>query len=157
LSRSLRWPIRNSPISIVDISRSGESLTRDSTWFTNSDSFPMLTGRFSHAFRRPESTFWRSNFSRLPSFLITIYGTSSIRSYVVYRRSHAMHSLRRRIASPSLLSRESTTLSSKLLQNGHFMLMWFRNAQGLLPRVVLPSQSLRLCQQSHLPGQLLTM
>jgi hypothetical protein len=40
----------------------------------------MLTGRFSHAFNRPAMSFWRSKRSRVPSFLITMYGISSIRS-----------------------------------------------------------------------------
>src|ERR1022692_826162 len=47
----------NSPISIVDISRSAESVTFASTWFTSSASLPMLTGRFSQAFSSPDSTF----------------------------------------------------------------------------------------------------
>src|ERR1035441_547899 len=80
----------------------------------------MLIGLFSQAFSSPFNTFWRSNFSRRPSFLTTIYGISSIRSYVVKRFSHFRHSRRRRIDSPSLLSRESTTLSFSKPQNGHF-------------------------------------
>ena len=45
--------MRNSPISVVEISRSGESLTFASTRFTSSASLPMLTGRFSQAFSSP--------------------------------------------------------------------------------------------------------
>src|SRR5512142_3395775 len=44
-----------------------------------------------------------------------------MRSYVVKRFSHFRHSRRRRIDSPSLLSRESTTLSFSNPQKGHFM------------------------------------
>src|SRR5262249_5543606 len=55
------------------------------------------------------------------SFFMTIYGISSIRSYVVKRRSHFRHSRRRRIVSPVRPSRESITLSSVCPQNGHFI------------------------------------
>lgn len=41
-----------------------------------------------------------------------------MRSYVVNRRVHRRHSRLRRIESPSLLSRESTTLSAVWPQNG---------------------------------------
>src|SRR5580658_7921145 len=44
-----------------------------------------------------------------------------MRSYVVNRRSHFSHSLRRRIESASLLSRESTTRSCPNPQYGHFI------------------------------------
>src|SRR5271154_7258282 len=43
-----------------------------------------------------------------------------MRSYVVNRRSHFKHSRRRRIKSPVRASRESTTLSSRCEQKGHF-------------------------------------
>src|ERR687891_239803 len=46
-----------------------------------------------------------------------------MRSYEVNLRSHRRHSLLRRIASPSRDSRESTTLSSRYPQNGHFILV----------------------------------
>ena len=38
------------------------------------------TGLFSQAFRSPSRIFWRSNFSRRPSRLTTMYGISSLRS-----------------------------------------------------------------------------
>ena len=38
------------------------------------------TGRFSHALSRPATSFCRSKRSRVPSFLTTMYGISSIRS-----------------------------------------------------------------------------
>ena len=38
------------------------------------------TGRFSHALSRPATSFCRSNRSRRPSFLTTMYGISSMRS-----------------------------------------------------------------------------
>src|SRR4029077_13251157 len=44
-----------------------------------------------------------------------------MRSYVVKRFPHFRHSRRRRMDSASLLSRESTTLSSRNPQKGHFM------------------------------------
>src|SRR5487761_179697 len=49
-----------------------------------------------------------------------MYGISSMRSYVVNRLPHFKHSRRRRIKSPARPSRESTTLSSRCEQNGHF-------------------------------------
>src|SRR5215472_1521590 len=110
-----------SPTSLVLRSRSGESMTKASASFTICSSLPMEMGRFSQARRRPLRTFWRSNFSRRPSFLMTMYGISSIRSYVVKRFSHFRHSRRRRIESASLLSRESTTLSFSNPQKGHFI------------------------------------
>src|SRR5256886_6336555 len=48
-------------------------------------------------------------------------GISSMRSYEVNRLSQRRHSRRRRMASPSRDSRESTTLSSMKPQNGHFI------------------------------------
>jgi hypothetical protein len=39
-----------------------------------------LIGRFSHAFSRPATSFDRSKRSRVPSFLTTMYGISSMRS-----------------------------------------------------------------------------
>ncbi len=81
---------------------------------------PTGTGRFSQAFSNPCRIFCRSNFSRRPSFLMTMYGISSMRSYVVKRRLHFRHSRRRRIRSPVRASRESITLSSRCEQNGHF-------------------------------------
>src|SRR6266446_638285 len=83
-------------------------------------SFGVATGRFSQAFSSPCRIFCRSKRSRRPSFLITMYGISSIRSYVVKRRPHFRHSRRRRIVSPTRPSRESITLSSICAQKGHF-------------------------------------
>src|SRR5882724_1693380 len=110
-----------SPILLVGRSRSGDSCTYFSTPFTMLSSFDDGTGRFSQARSRPAMTLLRSKASRRPSFLITMYGISSMRSYDVKRRSHFKHSRRRRITSPSRLSRESTTLSSRCKQNGHFI------------------------------------
>src|SRR5437588_12950183 len=110
-----------SPILLVGRSRSGDSCTYFSTAFTLLSSFDDGTGRFSQARNSPAMTLLRSKASRRPSFLITMYGISSIRSYEVKRRSHFRHSRRRRIASPSRDSRESTTLSSRKPQNGHFI------------------------------------
>src|SRR5271155_3374997 len=111
----------SSPSSLVLRSRSCDSMTNDSASFTICSSLLMGTGRFSQARSRPFSTFWRSNFSRRPSFFTTMYGISSMRSYVVKRLLHFRHSRRRRIESASLLSRESTTLSFSNPQKGHFM------------------------------------
>ena len=59
----------------------------------------------------------------LESRALTIIGmATSTRSYVVNRRWHSRHSRRLRIASPSPLSRESTTLLSWCRQNGHLMI-----------------------------------
>src|SRR5437588_11070009 len=110
-----------SPILLVGRSRSGDSCTYFSTAFTLLSSFDDGTGRFSQARNSPAMSLLRSKASRRPSFLITMYGISSMRSYEVKRRSHFRHSRRRRIASPSLDSRESTTLSSIKPQNGHFI------------------------------------
>src|SRR4051812_38437192 len=76
------------------------------------------TGRFSHAFFSPDSSFSRSNASRRPSFFTMSGVSSSTRSYVVKRRLHARHSRRRRITAPSCDSRESITLFSGSWQNG---------------------------------------
>src|SRR6266566_1855677 len=109
-----------SPISVVVSSRSLASCTTPSISSTISSSFGVATGLFSHAFSSPCKIFCRSNRSRLPSFLITMYGISSIRSYVVNRRLHFRHSRRRRMVSPPRPSRESITLSSICAQKGHF-------------------------------------
>src|SRR5882762_4353209 len=109
-----------SPISVVVSSRSVDSCTTPSISSTIDSSFGVGTGLFSQAFSKPCKIFWRSNRSRRPSFLITMYGISSIRSYVVKRRPHFRHSRRRRIVSPVRPSRESITLSSTCAQKGHF-------------------------------------
>src|ERR1700740_361406 len=109
-----------SPISVVVSSLSVASCTTPSISSTIASSFGVATGRFSHAFNNPCKIFCRSKRSRLPSFLITMYGISSIRSYVVNRRSHFRHSRRRRIVSPVRPSRESITLFSSCPQKGHF-------------------------------------
>src|SRR5579872_775734 len=111
----------SSPSSLVLRSRSADSITNDSASLTICSSLLIGTGRFSQARSSPFSTFWRSNFSRRPSFFTTMYGISSIRSYVVKRLPHFKHSRLRRIDSASLLSRESTTLSFANPQKGHFM------------------------------------
>src|SRR4030095_2448003 len=80
LSRRRSSFITNAPTSSVLISRSGLSCSADSTRSAIASSDATLTGRFSHALSSPASSFCRSNRSRLPSFLITIYGISSIRS-----------------------------------------------------------------------------
>ena len=79
------------------------------------------TGRFSQARCNPTMSFCRSNGSRRPSFFTTKYGISSTRSYDVNRRPQDRHSRRRRIASPALVSRESTTLSLRWAQNGQII------------------------------------
>src|SRR5258708_9741378 len=109
-----------SAISVVVSSRLVASCTTPSLSSTMASSFGVATGRFSQAFNSPCKIFWRSNRSRRPSFLITMYGISSIRSYVVNRRSHFRHSRRRRMVSPVRPSRESITLSSRCAQKGHF-------------------------------------
>src|SRR5256885_6943862 len=125
-----------SPISVVVSSRSVASCTTPSISSTIASSFGVATGRFSQAFNSPCKIFCRSNLSRRPSFLITMYGISSIRSYVVNRRSHFRHSRRRRIVSPMRPSRESITLSSRFPQKGHFTpaFLLCRPAQQLVPR-----------------------
>jgi hypothetical protein len=50
-----------------------------------------------------------------------VSGTVSTYSYVVNLFSHFRHSRLRRTACPSLLERESTTLSSSKPQKGHFI------------------------------------
>src|SRR6266851_4610228 len=124
-----------SPISVVVSSRSVASCTTPSISSTIASSFGVATGRFSQAFNNPCKIFCRSNRSRLPSFLITMYGISSIRSYVVNRRSHFRHSRRRRMVSPVRPSRESITLSSRCPQKGHFTPAFLpcRPVQRLVP------------------------
>ena len=80
---------------------------------------PSSIGRFFTARSMPASSFSRSNGSLTPERFTTMTGSSSSRSYVVYRRPQARHSRRRRIATPSSAGRESTTLSSTSRQNGH--------------------------------------
>src|SRR5258708_1114585 len=109
-----------SAISVVVSSRLVASCTTPSLSSTMASSFGVATGRFSQAFNSPCRIFWRSKRSRRPSFLITMYGISSIRSQVVNRRSHFKHSRRRRMVSPVRPSRESITLSSRFPQKGHF-------------------------------------
>src|SRR5882724_3409515 len=136
-----------SPISVVVNSRSVASCTTPSISSTIASSFGVATGRFSHAFNNPCNIFCRSNRSRLPSFLITMYGISSMRSYVVNRRSHFKHSRRRRIVSPVRPSRESITLSSRCPQKGHF-------TPAVLPcrpvRNLVPHRRARQCHQALL-------
>src|SRR6266566_1290568 len=120
LSSFFSWCMIISPISVVVSSRSLASCTTPSISSTISSSFGVATGLFSHAFSSPCKIFCRSKRSRRPSFLITMYGISSIRSYVVKRRLHFKHSRRRRMVSPPRPSRESITLSSRCAQKGHF-------------------------------------
>src|SRR6266508_4627483 len=120
------------PMSFVAISRSSVSWRRVSTSSTIASSCAGATGRFSQAFTRPARSFFRSKFSRRPSFLTTMYGISSIVSYEVKRRLQDSHSLRRRITSPSRLSRESTTRSSTAPQKGHFMPPLWRDRRRVL-------------------------
>src|SRR5271156_284191 len=72
LSNFFSLPMMCSPISLVVRSRSGASLTNASVSSTIASSFATGTGRFSHAFSSPCNNLWRSNFSRRPSFLITM-------------------------------------------------------------------------------------
>src|SRR5712692_524885 len=120
LSKFFSWCMIISPISVVVSSRSLASCTTPSISSTISSSFGVATGLFSHAFSSPCKIFCRSKRSRRPSFLITMYGISSIRSYVVNRRLHFRHSRRRRMVSPPRPSHESITLSSICAQKGHF-------------------------------------
>src|SRR3970282_2745437 len=80
-----------------------------------------LIGLFSQALSIPVIILFLSKGSLLPSFLTTNNSTSSTRSYVVKRLMQSRHSLRLRIATPSLLRRESITLFLKLVQKGHFI------------------------------------
>src|SRR5712692_6044294 len=109
-----------SPISVVVSSCTEDSCTTPSISSTIASSFGVATGRFSQAFKSPCRIFCRSKRSRRPSFLMTMYGISSMRSYVVNRRPHFKHSRRRRMVSPRRPSRESITLSSTCAQKGHF-------------------------------------
>src|ERR1043166_8042608 len=123
LSSSFKRRMIISPILLVGRSRSGDSCTYFSIALTMLSSLVDGTGRFSQARSKPAMTLLRSKVSLRPSFLTTMYGISSMRSYDVNRRSQRRHSRRRRIASPSRDSRESTTLSSRYAQNGHFILV----------------------------------
>ena len=67
--------------------------------------------------RRPPSPGRRAG--GVPSPLSTTSGASSIRSKVVKRWPQPRHSRRRRMAAPSSVARESTTLSSSTPQPGH--------------------------------------
>lgn len=76
----------------------------------------MGTGRFSHALMMPRLILLTSNAWRVPSFLTTRMGWTSIVSYVVKRPAAAMHSRRRRMVRSSSAERESMTLLSVQLQ-----------------------------------------
>src|SRR5699024_674851 len=65
---------------------------------------------FSHARRRPASTFSLLKTSRVPSFLTTTRGVTSTRSNVVKRNPQLSHSRRRLIVDISSVWRESITL-----------------------------------------------
>src|SRR5882724_5071835 len=116
-----------SPSSWLEISFSARSWSLASRSATTLSTAWMAIERFSHALSSEPRSFWRSNGSRRPSRLTTWGSTSSMYSYVVYRRWHFRHSRRRRMNSPSRPTRESTTRSSVWPQNGHFMgalLLW---------------------------------
>src|SRR5687768_17912385 len=73
------------------------------------------TGRPWHALRTPLTTLARLNGSVTPQRFTT---DKDISSTVVKRRPHSGHERRRRMASPSLVSRLSTTRLSGWRQNG---------------------------------------
>src|SRR5207237_8362145 len=110
-----------SPSSWLEISFSARSCSLASMSATTLSTAWMAIERFSHDFRIEPRSFWRSKGSRRPSRLTTCGSTSSMYSYVVYRRWHFRHSRRRRMNSPSRPTRESTTRSSVWPQNGHFI------------------------------------
>ncbi len=68
-----------------------------------------LTGRPWHALRTPATIFSRLNGSMMPLRLITLRLAVSV---VLNRRPHCGHCLRRRMARPSSLVRESITRES---------------------------------------------
>src|SRR6476620_9224364 len=70
---------------------------------------------------KPVRSFSRSNSVRVPSCFTTCGMRSSTVSYVVNRLLQLVHRLRRRMLSPSSLTRESMTCVSRDLQNGHFI------------------------------------
>ena len=74
-----------------------------------------VTGRPWHAFLTPATIFSRENDSTTPFRLMTLRLAVSV---VLNRRPHSGHCLRRRIASPSSLVRESITRVSGWRQNG---------------------------------------
>src|SRR5258706_763992 len=79
------------------------------------------TGRLCSARLKPTRSLSSSNSSRYP-FDFTICGRrNSACSYVVKRLSHERQRRRRRMLSPSSLTRESTTCVSACLQKGHFI------------------------------------
>src|ERR671935_2658848 len=110
-----------SPSSRLEISFSARSCRRASMSATTSSTACTPTDRFSQDLRIDPRSFWRSKGSRRLSRLTTCGSTSSMYSYVVYRRWHFRHSRRRRMNSPSRPTRESTTRSSVWPQNGHFI------------------------------------
>src|SRR6187200_685747 len=80
-----------------------------------------LTGRFAHAFVKPDRSLARLNSSRRPSFFTTTRLTISARSYVVKRAPHAVHRRRRRVTVRSSESRLSATFVEGDEQYGHFI------------------------------------
>ena len=106
-------------MSLVVHSLSADSIANLSVDLTIAWIVAIATGRFSHARKSPCSTFCRSKRSLRRSFFTTIRGISSTRSYVVNRLLHSRQRRRRRIASPSWVMRESTTLVFGCSQYGH--------------------------------------
>ena len=87
------------------------------------------TGRLCRARMKPVSSLLRLNSERLPSCFTTCGNLNSTVSYVVKRFSQLRQRRRRRTLLPSSLTRESTTLVSSALQNGHFIVQHSRGVR----------------------------
>src|SRR2546428_7527231 len=79
------------------------------------------TDRFSHALRIEPRSFWRSKGSRRPSRFSTWGSTSSMYSYVVYRRWHLRHPPPGPVDSPSPPPPAATTPSPRGAPDGHLI------------------------------------
>jgi len=120
LSKLLSFFIKSSPISLLEISFLFLSLISCSMSSTVFSIACLDIGRFSHDFRIPLRTLFRSNCSLRPSFLITVGLFHSIRSYVVNLLPHLPHSLRLLLIFIESFNRLSITDVPRLSQNGHF-------------------------------------
>src|ERR1700691_4384918 len=110
-----------SPIAWEGISFSKRASIASITSSTSIVICSMSTGRLWQGARTAWTSFSRANSSRRPSRLMTTMPSRTRVSVVVNLWPHSRHSRRRRIVLPSLLMRESITLSSMEVHLGQRM------------------------------------
>ena len=122
-SRFLSRSITISPITRDDSSALPELAKTTSISSMFFSILPMGRGLLAQAFFMLDHNLSRLKSSLRPSRLTTIKALVCTFSYVVKRKPHLKHSLRRRILSPE--SRESITFESSLLQKGQYIETFF--------------------------------